>query len=90
MKKLNNLKKKIIYKSKYRGCKELDIAIGSLVERKVNLFTQQQLILLDEILDLDEQFLYDIIIKKIEPITEIEKQKATQILSIFNHIEHDK
>ena len=84
MKKLINLKKKVLYKSSYRGCKELDITIGSFIESRINELTIEQLEFIDNILDMDEQFLYDILIKKVQPEHEEDKATAKQILSIFN------
>ena len=52
------LKKKIIYRSIYRGTKEMDTLLGSFVKKYIDVFNNTELIDLIELLDLDDENLY--------------------------------
>ena len=56
---MNNseLKKKIIYRSNYRGSKEMDVLISSFVKEVINSIDEKQLIQLDELVNLDDETL---------------------------------
>ncbi len=56
---MNNseLKKKIIYRSNYRGSKEMDVLISSFVKKVINSIDEKQLIHLDELVNLDDETL---------------------------------
>ena len=57
---MNNseLKKKIIYRSNYRGSKEMDVLISSFVKKVINSIDEKQLIQLDELVNLDDETLF--------------------------------
>tara|TARA_A100001011_G_C14100935_1_gene752749 strand:- start:46 stop:303 length:258 start_codon:yes stop_codon:yes gene_type:complete len=59
MNKINSLKKKIKYRSEYRGIKEMDLLLGKFVDKYINTFNNEELINLYEILKMDD----DIILK---------------------------
>tara|TARA_Y100001970_G_scaffold186209_1_gene226460 strand:- start:13118 stop:13372 length:255 start_codon:yes stop_codon:yes gene_type:complete len=59
MSKIESLKKKIKYRSEYRGIKEMDLLLGSFVKKYVNTFNYNELLDLYEILENDD----DIILK---------------------------
>ena len=44
----NELKKKIIYRSNYRGTKEMDILISSFVKKVINTINEKQLVYLEQ------------------------------------------
>ena len=44
MSKLENLKKKILYRSSYRGTKEMDILLTSFVNKYIHTFDENLLI----------------------------------------------
>ena len=52
------LKKRLIYRSQYRGTKEMDKLIGSFVKMHINNFNIQQLKELERFLDIDDDSLY--------------------------------
>jgi antitoxin CptB len=52
------LKKKIIYRSTYRGTKEMDILLSSFVKRYINIITDKELLYLLDLLNLDDENLY--------------------------------
>ena len=64
MKKINNLKKKIIYRSEYRGTKEMDLLLGKFVKKYINIFKEYELNYLVELLNLDDEIIYKWYLKK--------------------------
>ena len=54
MNKINSLKKKIIYRSEYRGIKEMDLLLGKFVKKYINNFKYDELLDLYEILEIDD------------------------------------
>ena len=57
---IDNLKKKLIYRSQYRGNKEMDKLIGSFVQSNIAKFNNNQLRELEKFLDIDDDTLYKI------------------------------
>ena len=41
--KLENFKKKLLYRSSYRGTKEMDILLSSFVKKNINNFNETEL-----------------------------------------------
>tara|TARA_B100000787_G_scaffold156708_1_gene133026 strand:- start:46 stop:309 length:264 start_codon:yes stop_codon:yes gene_type:complete len=55
---ITDLKKKIIYRSNYRGTKEMDKLLGAFTSKYINTLNEQQLHLLCDLLDYDDENLY--------------------------------
>ncbi len=55
---IDNLKKKLIYRSQYRGTKEMDKLIGSFVQSNIGKFNSIQLSELEKFLEIDDDTLY--------------------------------
>ncbi len=55
---ITNFKKKLIYRSQYRGTKEMDKLIGSFVELNINKLDDNDLRDLEKFLDIDDDTLY--------------------------------
>jgi antitoxin CptB len=55
MNNLENLKKKIIYRSSYRGTKEMDILLSSFVNKYIEIFSPDELVYLDKFLDYEDE-----------------------------------
>ena len=55
---ITNLKKRLIYRSQYRGTKEMDKLIGSFVQSNIDKFNEIQLNELEKFLDIDDDTLY--------------------------------
>ena len=53
------LKKKIIYRSNYRGTKEMDKLLGAFTKKYVNKLNDQDLFDLEKLLDIDDDNLYN-------------------------------
>ena len=63
------LKKKIIYKSSYRGTKEMDTLLSSFVKQVINKLNNDDLLSLDKLLDIDDDNLYKFKCDIYTPIT---------------------
>jgi antitoxin CptB len=56
--KIADLKKKIIYRSTYRGTKEMDKLLSSFVKDYIHIFNEIELTYLLDLLDVDDENLY--------------------------------
>ena len=57
--KIDELKKKIIYRSNYRGTKEMDNLLGSFTKKYINTLNENELIDLEKLLNIDDTNLYN-------------------------------
>ena len=55
---IEELKKKIIYRSTYRGTKEMDNLLSSFTKKYIHTFSNTELIFLCDFFDLDDESLY--------------------------------
>ncbi len=55
---ITDLKKKIIYRSNYRGTKEMDKLLGAFTKKYINALKDEELVLLCNLLDCDDENLY--------------------------------
>ena len=53
------IKKKIIYRSNYRGTKEMDKLLGAFTEKYIDQFNEEDLNLLIKLLEIDDNNLYN-------------------------------
>jgi len=56
---IDELKKKIIYRSNYRGTKEMDKLLGKFVKNYINKLNEKDLNDLEKLLDIDDTNLYN-------------------------------
>ena len=56
---IDELKKKIIYRSNYRGTKEMDKLLGTFVKTYIDNLNEKDLINLEKLLDIDDTNLYN-------------------------------
>ncbi len=56
---IEQLKKKIIYRSNYRGTKEMDKLLGAFTNKHIDELNNQDLVDLLEFLDIDDDNLYN-------------------------------
>jgi antitoxin CptB len=69
-KKLEIIKKKLLYRASYRGTKEMDILLSSFVNKYINKLNESNLVELEEFLNYEDEILlnyynHDVIDKKI-------------------------
>ena len=55
---IEKLKKKIIYRSSYRGNKEMDIILKSFIREYIDKLRDDELTILYDFLDIDDDTLY--------------------------------
>ena len=53
------LKKKIIYRSNYRGTKEMDKLLGAFTQKYINSLNKKDLFDLEKLLNIDDNNLYN-------------------------------
>ena len=58
MNKIDSLKKKIKYRSEYRGIKEMDLLLSNFVNKYIDTFNYNELINLYEILEKDDDVIF--------------------------------
>ena len=58
------LKKQIIYRSKHRGTKEMDILLGNFVKTYINEFNDNELKDLEKLLFIEDDIIYKWYVKK--------------------------
>ena len=58
MKNIDNLKKKILYRSMHRGTKEMDLLLTNFVKKYVNTLKESELCELESLLNIEDEVLY--------------------------------
>ena len=56
---IEQLKKKIIYRSNYRGTKEMDKLLGAFTKKYIDKLSAEDLLNLEKLLDVDDDNLYN-------------------------------
>ena len=82
---IEELKKKIIYRSTYRGTKEMDTLISSFTKKIINDLDGDELISLSNLLDIDDENLYKLN-QGISTTVDIEENKVSKLLKEFKYI----
>jgi antitoxin CptB len=80
----DNLKKKLIYRSQYRGTKEMDKLIGNFVKANVDILDNAQLKELEIFLDTDDDTLYKFYNDQILDV-KIDKTKIFKLFKDFKY-----
>ena len=81
---IDELKKKIIYRSNYRGTKEMDKLLGKFVKKYINDLQEKELIDLDKFLNIDDTNLYNFY-NGFETDFEIEKNNISLLFKSFKY-----
>ena len=68
---IKNLKKRLIYRSQYRGTKEMDKLVGSFVQSNIDKFNLDQLKELEIFLSIEDETLYKFYNNQINDIKSI-------------------
>ncbi|MDP7542961.1 MAG: succinate dehydrogenase assembly factor 2 [Acidimicrobiales bacterium] len=82
MNKLDVIKRKIKYRSKYRSIKEMDLLLGNFVKKYIDIFDYNELLSLYEILEKDDDDIFKWYSGK-EENTNILKNKVSDTLKKF-------
>ena len=54
---IDNLKKKILYRSEHRGTKEMDLLLSNFVKKYINSLNERELCELELLLNIDDDVL---------------------------------
>ena len=82
MNSIEQLKKKILYRSEYRGIKEMELLLNSFVKKHINDFSIVELKQLDDLLNFDDDSLFKWYLnKKVE--IKIPNNKVSKLLKNF-------
>ena len=81
---IDELKKKIIYRSNYRGTKEMDKLLGKFVKKYINELQEDDLIDLDKLLNIDDTNLYNFY-NGFDTEFEIEKTNISLLFKNFKY-----
>ena len=71
---IENLKKRLIYRSQYRGTKEMDKLVGSFVNTYINNFDSEKLNELEKFLTIDDDNLYKFYNNQLDNIESANKE----------------
>ena len=82
---IDELKKKIIYRSNYRGTKEMDKLLGAFVKKYINDLTNDDLVKLEKLLDIDDSNLYNFL-NGLETDFVIEQNNVTDLFRNFEYV----
>ncbi len=82
MNSIDLLRKKILYRSEYRGIKEMELLLNSFVQKHINDFSIVELKQLDDLLNFDDDSLFKWYLnKKVE--IKIPNNKVSKLLKNF-------
>ena len=81
---IDELKKKIIYRSNYRGTKEMDKLLGKFVKKYINDLQKEELLDLDKFLNIDDTNLYNFY-NGFDTEFEIEKNNISLLFKNFKY-----
>ena len=82
---IEQLKKKIIYRSNYRGTKEMDKLLGSFTNEYINQLNVKDLRDLEKLLDHEDEDLYNFF-KDLSTNVEFEKNNVNMLFKNFKYI----
>ena len=83
---IKDLKKKIIYRSTYRGTREMDKILSSFTKKYINTLNSKELNLLSDLLDIDDENLYKFNNNENTTI-KIKLNKVTELFKNYNYKE---
>ena len=85
---IDQLKKKIIYRSNYRGTKEMDKLLGAFTKKYINQFNQDELRDLEKLLDIDDTSLYNFF-NGIDNEIKFDETRVLKLFKNFNYNNED-
>ena len=81
---IDQLKKKIIYRSNYRGTKEMDKLLGTFTKKIINDLNYDELVDLEKLLNIDDTNLYNYYIG-VKTDFEIDNNKVNLLFKNFKY-----
>ena len=83
---IEKLKKKIIYRSNYRGTKEMDKLLGAFTKKYINKLNDDDLVDLEKLLDLDDDNLYNFY-NSLNTSIKFKKNKINLLFKNFKYVD---
>ena len=83
---IDQLKKKIIYRSNYRGTKEMDKLLSAFTKKYIDKLNYDELIDLEKLLDIDDTNLYNFF----NGIDTDVKFDEANVFKLFKNFEYNK
>ena len=83
---IDELKKKIIYRSSYRGTKEMDNLLGAFTKKYINNLNENDLLDLEKLLNIDDTNLYNFY-NGFKTDIEFENNNINFLYKNFNYIQ---
>ena len=83
---IDELRKKIIYRSNYRGTKEMDKLLGAFTKMYINKLSTNDLFKLEKLLDIDDTNLYNFL-NGLKTDVDIEKNNVTNLFKNFKYFD---
>ena len=84
MNNIDLLKKKILYRSEYRGRKEVELLLSNFVKKYINVFSVDELKQLHDLLNFDDVSLFKLYLNKKGEI-KIPNNKVSDLLRNFKN-----
>ena len=81
---IKELKNKIIYRSNYRGTKEMDSLLGSFTKKYINQLNEEELSFLSDLLDYDDENLYKLN-QGLQLTINIKNNKITELFKNYKY-----
>jgi|TARA_Y100000389_G_scaffold160743_1_gene163013 antitoxin CptB len=81
---IQHLKNKIIYRSNYRGTKEMDKLLGSFTKRYIDQLNEDELSLLCDLLNYDDENLYKLN-QGLQLTIEIKNNSITELFKNYRY-----
>ena len=81
---IKDLKNKIIYRANYRGTKEMDKLMGSFTKIYINQLTNEELLLLCDLLDIDDENLYKLN-QGLKMTIKVEVNSVTELFKFYKY-----
>ena len=83
---IDELKKKIIYRSNYRGTKEMDKLLGAFTKTYIDELNENDLVKLEKLLEIDDSNLYNFL-NGLKTDVVIEKNNISDLFKNFEYLE---
>ena len=83
---IDQFKKKIIYRSNYRGTKEMDKLLGSFTKKYINKLSNDDLVDLEKLLELDDNNLYNFY-NSLNTNIKFKKNKINLLFKNFKYVD---
>ena len=83
---IDELKKKIIYRSNYRGTREMDKLLGAFTKTYIDELDENDLLKLEKLLDVDDSNLYKFL-NGFKTDIDIDKNYVSDLFKNFKYVE---